>query len=310
MKILFEQSEHRGRSDLSCLNWVKHLYVLPMTDSLIDHVFNDSKVQQRVTDGYINLNQMASAAGKRVDNWLANKSTQDLLAEFEGQQNKLPGIPGSLPALVTIEGKGGGTWAHPDIAIQFAQWCSPAFALQVSRWIRNWMTTGRNPLADVDRVGLRDSLKDDSRLRMTDQVKSYLEQIRLYDDKKYRGRFFARVHDAINQAVTGETAGDMRERLSNLLGRSVKEDELIRDYFPSLTLNRYISICEVAANLMLNKGLEPLDAVQEATSLALPSDYKPAPINFVEHIKIVRQRLAFQALQESRADLYKRLADK
>lgn len=265
-----------------------------MPESVIVHSLNHVTVQQRVVDGYIDLNQIAAAAGRRIDNWLANKSTEELIAEFERQQRdqKLPGIPGSfLPALITREGRDGGTWAHPDIAIQFAQWCSPAFALQVSRWVREWMTTGRNPLADVDRVGLRDSLKDDSRLRMTDQVKVYLEQIQRYDDKVFRGQFFARVHDAINLAVTAETAKTMRGRLSALLGRIVKEDELLRDYYPSLVLQHYISMCEASANLMIRDELHPLTAVERAAEIVLPIGYRPTPINFVEHIQFVRQRL-------------------
>ena len=32
--------------------------------------------------------------------------------------------------------------AHPDIAIQFAQWCSPKFALWVSRQIRHLLEHG------------------------------------------------------------------------------------------------------------------------------------------------------------------------
>lgn len=35
-----------------------------------------------------------------------------------------------------------GTFAHPDIAIQFAQWCSPSFALWVSRQVRHLLTYG------------------------------------------------------------------------------------------------------------------------------------------------------------------------
>lgn len=99
-----------------------------------------------------------------------------------------------------------------------------------------------NPVADIDRVGLRASLKDDARLRMTDQVKVHLEQIRRYDDKKFRGQFFSRVHDAINVAVTGETAGQMRDRLSLLIGRQVKPGELLRDYFfyGSTALHRHV----------------------------------------------------------------------
>lgn len=258
-----------------------------MTENNIVHSFNNSKIHQRVSDGYINLNQMADATGKRIDNWTRLQETTSLLSEFQSD----PLYQGVQP-LITIEGRTGGTWAHPDIAIQFAQWCSPAFALQVSRWVRQWMTTGRNPLADIDRVGLRTGLKDDSRLRMTDQVKVYLEQIQRYDDKKYRGIFFSKVHDAINIAVTGETAKQMRDRLSQILGRTVKQDELIRDYFPSEVLQRYIAMCEASANFMIREDLQPLTAVERAAEIVLYAGFRPAAINFVEHIKFVRQRLA------------------
>ncbi|MBD0362296.1 MAG: Rha family transcriptional regulator [Coleofasciculus sp. C3-bin4] len=149
-----------------------------------------------------------------------------------------------------------------------------------------------NPLADIDRAGLRSTLKDDSRLRMTDQVKVYLEQIKRYDDKNYRGRFFAQVHDAINLSVTGETARDMRDRLSALLSRKVTEKELLRDYYPSMVLQRYISLCETSANFMIHERLAPLDAVDRAAQMVLYVGYQPTPIDFVEHIKFVRQRLA------------------
>lgn len=148
-----------------------------------------------------------------------------------------------------------------------------------------------NPVADIDRVGLRAALKDEARLRMTDQVKVHLEAIRRYDDKKYRGKFFSRVHDAINIAVTGETAGQMRDRLALLLGRKVKSAELLRDYFPSIALQQYISMCETAANLMLKRDAHPLKAVNEAAELALPNGYVAIPIDFVEHIKLVQERV-------------------
>ena len=154
-----------------------------------------------------------------------------------------------------------------------------------------------NPVADIDRIGLRASLKDDARLRMTDQVKVHLEQIRRYDDKQYRGKFFSRVHDSINVAVTGETAGQMRDRLGRLLGRTVKPGELLRDYFPATALQRYIAMCETSANLMLKRGAHPLDAVKEASELALPVSHIAEPIDFVEHIKLVQGRVATGQLQ-------------
>ena len=236
------------------------------------------------------------ATGKRIHNWLRLQETKELIAEFDKQQMIASSdLRKRSKALITVmggAGGGGSTWAHPDIAIQFAQKCSPPFALQVSRWIREWMTTVRNPLADIDRVGLRDELKDDSRIRMTDQVKNYLEQIKRYDDKKYRGKFFASVHNAINLAITTETAKEMRDRISAIVGKDVKENELIRDYFPTVVLNKYISLCEITANLILKKGHHPLVAVEQATELVLPANYVPTPIDFVEHIKNVRLRIS------------------
>ena len=87
--------------------------------------------------GYANLNDLARPFGKRIDNWMRLKSTTSLLREFEQDP-----CYGGASAIVTKEGRNGGTFAHPDIAIQFAQWCSPGFALWVSRQIRHLMTYG------------------------------------------------------------------------------------------------------------------------------------------------------------------------
>jgi hypothetical protein len=257
--------------------------------------FGGSQVWQKVSDGYININHMADATGKRIDNWLSNQSTQDLLEEFKREQrlhssNSRDVVLPLVTSRARVD-RGGGTWAHPDIAIQFAQWCSPAFALQVSRWVREWMTTARNPVADMDRVAFRDQLKDKSRLELTDAIKEYLEQIRRYDDKRYCGQFFARSHNLINELITTENAQDMRERLSGELGKVVKESELIRDYFPPEYLQHYVAVCRSAANFMLKDDLDPLTAIEKAAEYALPSAYVPRPIDFVEHIKIVRKRL-------------------
>jgi KilA-N domain len=86
---------------------------------------------------YANLNDIAKLFGKRVDNWMRLDQTTSLLREFSED----PSYKGTQ-AIYTKEGRSGGTWAHPDIAIQFAQWCSPGFALWVSRQIRHLMAYG------------------------------------------------------------------------------------------------------------------------------------------------------------------------
>ena len=114
---------------------------------MIIHEANGVQIGQRPQDGYICLTSMAKANNKRLDKWIKAKNTKLLIAEFE-RQEQLPPNGGSLfkPALIKIEGRNGGTWAHPDIAIQFAQWCNPSFALQVSRWVRQWLTDEQKPI--------------------------------------------------------------------------------------------------------------------------------------------------------------------
>lgn len=278
---------------------------------------NGITVEQRLMDGFINGTAMCVAHGKDISQWFRTQDTLELFVSLANdleidyklktvnlQDLDVAKLSGSkyadfFPGLLFVKRgspeNGGGTWLHPDLAIQLAQWCNKAFAIQVSRWIREWMTTGQNPVwnhADIDRVEYRDALKDDARIRMTDQVKVYLEQIQRYDDEKYRGMFFARVHDAINIAVTAETAKQMRIRLSPILGKEVKQNELIRDYFPALSLQRYIAMCEATANFMIREELHPLTAVERAAEIVLPANYIPVQINFVEHIKHARVRLA------------------
>jgi len=98
---------------------------------------------------YCNLNDIAKPFGKRVDNWLRLKSTKSLIEAF----NQDPSYNSTQPIIASRGGFKGhssdvrdvpdrGTFAHPDIAIQFAQWCSPGFALWVSRQIRHLLTYG------------------------------------------------------------------------------------------------------------------------------------------------------------------------
>lgn len=117
--------------------------------TILSHNYNSIAVTQRSQDGYMNLNEMAQATNKRVDNWLQNVSTQELIAEFNLEHTLNSRYAPALLADKVNTKYGGGTWAHPDIAIQFAQWCSPSFALQVSRWVREWLT-GANAFSQMD----------------------------------------------------------------------------------------------------------------------------------------------------------------
>ena len=284
---------------------------------------NGITVEQRSSDGFINGTAMCVAHSKDIAQWFRTKETFELFEALasnleleinpvdlqDSDVSKLSASKYSEIFVSLIFSKrgspesGGGTWLHPDLAIQLAQWCSPAFAIQVSRWIQDWIVNSQNPIAsqaDLDRIKYRSNLKDEARLRMTDQVKLHLEAIKKYDDKQYAGIYFARVHDALNKTITGETAKEMRKRLSSIIGKpeeKIKEQELIRDYFPAMELQRYIALCELTANYMINDNLKPLEAVKKASKYALPSNYIPESIDFEEHIKLLKSRIIMEQVE-------------
>ena len=95
-------------------------------------------------DGYINVTMLCKASGKDINEWKKNKSSIDLLnACFS-----LGGIPPSELLKSIRVGKTQYKFAHPDIAIQIAQWISPSFALQVSRWTRELLLFGKVELGN------------------------------------------------------------------------------------------------------------------------------------------------------------------
>jgi hypothetical protein len=75
--------------------------------------------------GMVNLTKIGKACEKLVGNWLKSTATKEYLQAFKDFN---PDIPNGI---TTIQGgsEGQGTWGHPKIAIRFAQWISPSFAV-------------------------------------------------------------------------------------------------------------------------------------------------------------------------------------
>lgn len=105
---------------------------------LIPHDYRGEIIAQRATDGYINATAMCKAAGKAFADFERLASTQAFLQELSAEmgipmsdlvQSKRGGIPSEQ-----------GTWVHPQVAINLAQWASARFAVLVSRWVLDWMT--------------------------------------------------------------------------------------------------------------------------------------------------------------------------
>lgn len=276
---------------------------------------NGVDIEQRSTDGFINATAMCVAHDKKINAWFCTQDTLELFIALASDLD--PGFnyqnSGNLDVsklsatkyseifvglIISRSGSpqtGGGTWLHPDLAIQLAQWCNKPFALQVSRWVREWMTSAYNPVqleADADRVKMRDTLKDHKRLEFTGQIKAFLEAAGKYQPGSNGTIWtFKNAHSKLNKVLTTETAEYMRERLGKELGKTISESELLRDYFPIENLADYAALCQAAANEMAMNATAPLDAIEIAAKQVLSPGHIAKPIDFTERIALVRRRL-------------------
>lgn len=105
--------------------------------SLIPHQVDNNVVEQRAADGYINATAMCKACGKQFGHYRANSGTDAFLDALSLDI----GIPISkLIQVVRGANLAQGTWVHPQVAINLAQWLSPRFAVMVSSWVFDWMS--------------------------------------------------------------------------------------------------------------------------------------------------------------------------
>lgn len=106
---------------------------------------NDVAINQRLMDGYINATALCKASGKLIGHYLELASTRAFVSELSSDI----GIPISelIQAVRGGDPRFQGTWVHPQVAINLAQWASPKFAVLVSKWVFEWMS-GRIPNAN------------------------------------------------------------------------------------------------------------------------------------------------------------------
>lgn len=76
-------------------------------------------------DGWINATDIAAREGKRLDKWLKNQETQEYIDALMRHLN----APKRGDLIQAQRGRAGGTWLHPKLAVAFARWISPDFAV-------------------------------------------------------------------------------------------------------------------------------------------------------------------------------------
>ena len=118
----------------------------------------------------------------------------------------------------------GGTFAHPDIALEFASWIDPAFKLYLIREFER-LKQDESYQKKIE-WSVRRSLSKTNYKIHTDSIKTNIVPLLTEDQKKF---VYASEADVINVALFGMTAKEWRENNLNLKGN-------MRDYTDILHL--------------------------------------------------------------------------
>ena len=214
-----------------------------------------------------------------IEKWLRNKNTIEFLGiweemynpnfnspEFEGIKNEA-GLNRFILSvkqwtektnsigIIAKAGRYGGTYAHKDIAFEFASWVSPQFKLYL---IKEFDRLKEQEQAQFGWSVKRELSKLNYHIH-TDAIKQNLIPPEL--TAKQKSFVYAEEADVLNVALFGITAKDWRDANPDLKGN-------IRDY---ATINQLICLSnqENLNAVFIQKGMEQSERLTELNKIAI-----------------------------------------
>ena len=261
-----------------------------MSNSLTTNIFvkNNKVGILRVNNvDYISLTDLARYANEKepkipVISWMRNKDVVLFLglwekmnnSNFKGHEfvtfkneagtNKFNLSPQkwiketNAIGIISKSGNKGGTYAHPDIAFEFASWLSPEFKLYL---IQEFERLKKNEYyqQNIDWQANR-LLSKANYLVHTDAIKNYIIP-KVSNDQIMKT--YADEADIINVALFGMTAKEWRDKNPNL-----KDSGNIRDYTDMIHLIILSNLENINANL-ITKGIKQSDRLVELNNIAI-----------------------------------------
>jgi hypothetical protein len=231
---------------------------------------------------YISLTDMVKGIENGlalIEKWLRNKNTIEFLGiweemynpsfnspEFEGIKNAAGLNRFILSVKQWIEktnaigiiakaGRYGGTYAHKDLAFEFASWVSPQFKLYL---LREFQRLKEEEQKQLGWSAKRELSKINYHIH-TDAIKQNLIPAEL--SPQQTSIIYANEADVLNVALFGITAKQWREANPDLKGN-------IRDY---ASINQLICLAnmENLNAVFINKGLSQSDRLKELNRIAI-----------------------------------------
>ena len=157
--------------------------------------------------------------------------------------------------IVSKSGRGGGTFAHPDIAMEFASWISPEFKLYIIQDYKRLKSDENSKLSLGWNLN-REISKINYKIH-TDAIKEYLLKELTNEQLSYK---YASEADMLNVALFNKRAKQWREENPNLKGN-------MRDY---ASLNELLVLANMESYnaILIGKGMNQKERMIELRKLA------------------------------------------
>ena len=233
------------------------------------------------SEDYISLTDMMRSKDGEFffHNWLRNRNTVEFLgtwekvfnpefnsAEFDIIKSKAGLNNFRLSAkewtekthaigIVSKAGRYGGTYAHKDIAFEFAMWISPEFKVYL---IREFQRLKEEEQKHIGWTAKRELSKVNYRIH-TDAIKQNLIPAEV--SEKQISFIYANEADVLNVALFGMTAKEWRDANPELKGN-------IRDY---ATINQLICLSNMESlnAIFINEGLPQAERLRRLNAIAI-----------------------------------------
>lgn len=228
-------------------------------------------VLEREEEDYISLTDMTGSfdgGGQLVKNWLQNKNTIEFLGVWEKINNpsfnlvefhqikEMAGLnrfvmsakqwmdkTGGIGIIAKTGRYGSGTFAHKDIALEFASWLSPEFKLYIIKEFQRFKESESR--TENLEWNIRRTLAKTQYKVQTDAVKAYLIPPAYPKDKE--GFIYASEADILNVALFGKTAKEWKDDNKGIEGN-------IRD---AATIEQLVVLASLESQnaLLITQGL-------------------------------------------------------
>lgn len=118
-------------------------------NTIINLNYRGNAVPVKMVDGepWVHLNAIGRPYNKEPNQWLKSEPAKEYvdaveLLDKQTDSDPLAQISSKRALSVQHGGKNPGTWASELVALEFARWCDPAFAIWCNRQLRELMTKG------------------------------------------------------------------------------------------------------------------------------------------------------------------------